>query len=544
MVRLNQLSIGQKLTVSFGVIGLLMMVLGGFSAYLLNRLNHQIENLTGQVEPSLIATLNADVVISDYRQIQLRQAGFATKEEREQFRSDLKKFQTLVLSEFETLNRLLVLPQEQASLKSLQEQWQQYGALQTEFQSMLDEGNNSDARDLMLDEGLPKYQKLKETISVLENSLNEKNQSTAVSAKSLFSESIYQISAGVLLVLFLLVVSALRLTSQIRKPLHVLVDQARHIAAGDLSYQLNMNHFHADEIGSLAKAFTDMQNNLHQLIEGISHTVQQMNEQVESGRQVASQSAQSIGSQEQELTYLATAMNQMSATVADVAKNTVQAAQEANFAATEATDGGVVVAKTIQSIQLVADDVEKTTQIIRNLADDSAKISMVLEVIRGIAEQTNLLALNAAIEAARAGEQGRGFAVVADEVRSLAQRTQQSTQEIQSIITSLQNRSDDAVKAMGHSGQLVLECVAEAQSAGGRITAIASAIQQIADMTHQIASATEEQNSVADELNKNIDSIHQSVAVVATGAQKTASSSDLLANLTSELRKMTLRFQV
>jgi methyl-accepting chemotaxis protein len=178
------------------------------------------------------------------------------------------------------------------------------------------------------------------------------------------------------------------------------------------------------------------------------------------------------------------------------------------------------------------------------LAQDSSKISLVLDVIRGIAEQTNLLALNAAIEAARAGDQGRGFAVVADEVRSLAQRTQHSTQEIQLIIGSLQQRSNAAVQAMQRSGIMVSNSVTEAHKAGERIEGISVAVQSIADMTNQIASATEEQSSVAEELDKNITAIHVSMKIIAQGASETAMSSQSLAQLTAQLRQMTTQFQI
>lgn len=544
MIGFKHLSIGRKLTVSFGLIGLLVILLGLFSGYLLQRLNNQISYLTSNVEPSLIQVLKMDVVISDYRQIQLRQAGFATKEEREQFRASLKSYSEIVLSSLNQIDQWLTVPHEKASLTALTQEWHQYEALQQEFQGMLDEGNNSDARDLMLDEGLPQYETLKKTLSQLETMLNAKNQATAQIATSLFHDSVWQIGGLIILVLVLVLVSAWGLTYQIRKPLHALLTQAQYIASGDLAHDLDVSAFNRDEVGTLAVAFKDMQKNLHDLIERLSQTVKLLNTQVETGLQVSKSSAQSINNQEQELTYLATAMNQMTATVADVARNTIQAAQDAQEAAAEASHGGTVVERTIVSIQTVADDVDTTTQLILNLADDSKKISLVLDVIRGIAEQTNLLALNAAIEAARAGEQGRGFAVVADEVRSLAQRTQQSTQEIQSIIASLQTRSDDAVKAMHRSREQVQSSVGEARQAGERIQSIANAIQDIADMTNQIASATEEQNSVAEELNKNIDAINASVGVVADGANKTAESSNSLASLTNQLRQMTLQFQI
>lgn len=542
MVGFRHLSIGRKLGVSFGIIGLLVVILGAVSGYLLQRLNAHVEYITNNVEPSLVNILRMDVVVSDFRQIQLRQTGFATSEEKIQFKTALKQYTTQINHILQTSQQWLILPQEQALQTKLVEQWHQYEALQQQFQALLDEGSTSDAKDLIVEEGLPKYQQLKSSLSTLEAALNDKSTATSNAAAALFKASIWQISALIGLVLLLVLLGALGLGAQIRKPLLSLLQQAKRISAGDLTHSMALSHLNRDEIGNLAHAFADMQQNLRQLIEQVTQTVSYMSEQVETGHHVAKSAAASISTQEQELTYLATAMNEMTATVADVSNNTVHAAEEAQHAASEAAKGGAVVERTINAIQGVATDVEKTTALIMSLAQDSSKISLVLDVIRGIAEQTNLLALNAAIEAARAGDQGRGFAVVADEVRSLAQRTQHSTQEIQAIIGTLQQRSDDAVFAMQHSSKMVKDSVDEAHQAGQRIAVIAGAVQAIADMTTQIASATAQQNSVAEELNKNIDTIHSSVKVIASGANKTAESSQSLAQLTTQLRQMTMRF--
>lgn len=544
MMGFRHLSIGRKLGVSFGIIGLLVVVLGVVSGYLLQRLNAHVEYITNNVEPSLVNILRMDVIVSDFRQIQLRQSGFATSEEKEQFKTALKEFSAQINQVLQTSQQWLTLPQEQALQTKLAEQWHQYEALQQQFQALLDEGSTSDAKDLIVEEGLPKYQQLKATLSELESALNNKSVSTATEATALFHASVWQIGALISIVLLLVLLGALGLGAQIRKPLHSLLQQAKRIAAGDLAHPLALSNLNRDEIGTLAHAFAEMQQNLHDLIEQVTITINQMSEQVNTGQSVAKNSAASINTQEHELTYLATSMNEMTATVADVARSTIHAAQEAQHAATEASDGGQVVARTIKAIQYVADDVEQTTTLITSLAQDSSKITLVLDVIRGIAEQTNLLALNAAIEAARAGDQGRGFAVVADEVRSLAQRTQHSTQEIQTIIGTLQQRSDDAVKAMQHSSKMVKDSVDEAQDAGQRISVIAGAVQEIADMTTHIASATEQQNSVAEELNKNIATIHSSVQIIAQGADRAAESSQILAQLTAQLRQTTMKFRV
>jgi len=203
-----------------------------------------------------------------------------------------------------------------------------------------------------------------------------------------------------------------------------------------------------------------------------------------------------------------------------------------------------VVDETIAIINHLADDVEQGASAVNQLREDSENVGTVLDVIRGIAEQTNLLALNAAIEAARAGEQGRGFAVVADEVRTLAGRTQESTQEIQEMIESLQTGSKEAVELMTQSSEQTLSGVQQTGKAGEALTAIANEVERINDMNTQIASAAEEQSSVAEEINHNVVSISQVTSETAQGAEQTARASEDLANLATDLQNMVARFKV
>jgi methyl-accepting chemotaxis protein len=252
-----------------------------------------------------------DVLVSDFRQIQLRQSGFATSEEKIQFQNALKQYSAQIRQVLQTSQQWLTLPQEQALQTKLTEQWHQYEALQQQFQALLDEGSTSDAKDLIMEEGLPKYQQLKSSLSALEAALNDKSANTSQEATALFHDSIWQISALIGLVLLLVLLGALGLGAQIRKPLHSLLQQAKRIAAGDLTHPMALSQLNRDEIGTLAHAFADMQQNLHQLIEQVVQTVSHMSEQVETGQHVAKNSASSISTQEQELTYLATAMNEM-----------------------------------------------------------------------------------------------------------------------------------------------------------------------------------------------------------------------------------------
>jgi methyl-accepting chemotaxis protein len=255
-------------------------------------------------------------------------------------------------------------------------------------------------------------------------------------------------------------------------------------------------------------------------------------------------SKQGAAQQQVEITQVATAMNQMSATVQEVARNAASAADAAQQASTQANQGKGIVTEGVSAIQSLAAEVERAAEVIHKLELDSASIGKVVDVIKGIAEQTNLLALNAAIEAARAGEQGRGFAVVADEVRTLATRTQESTQEIQQMIERLQACATDAVKVMDSGRKQAHISVEKSVAAGNALGAITSSVTAISDMNTQIASAAEEQGAVAEEINRNIVNISQVADQTVAGAQQTAASSEVLSKLAVQLQDLVAKFRV
>ena len=286
------------------------------------------------------------------------------------------------------------------------------------------------------------------------------------SVADLYSSSrTMSIIVSLITVLFVVVVAWL-LTGQIRNPVMAMLEQTRKVAAGDLAAHLDASQFNNDELGQLAKGFGEMQKNLRTLVSEVSGSVVQLSSAAEEISAVARQSANNMNSQQHELNQLATAMNEMQATVQEVSRNTSDAASAASAASSTAELGARTVNDSIKRIEQVAGAIESTAVVIRQLGDDSRNIGMVLEVIRGIAEQTNLLALNAAIEAARAGEQGRGFAVVADEVRTLAKRTQDSTSQINTIIAELQQRAEQAGTTMQQSQDMMNSTVSTAREAG------------------------------------------------------------------------------
>ena len=320
------------------------------------------------------------------------------------------------------------------------------------------------------------------------------------------------------------------------------VNSAAQIANGDLTQEVPQRG--QDEIGHLLSALSTMRNKLHTMITEMNHASTELAATSEELAAVTDESNRGIHKQQSEVQQAATAMNEMAATVHEVAQNAQQTAESAHNADNEAHQGQAVVKETVDSIQSLANVIDNASTVIQQVGEDSDNIGSVLDVIKGIAEQTNLLALNAAIEAARAGEQGRGFAVVADEVRTLAQRTQESTSEIEDMISRLQSSSKNAVTAMAQGRSEVSSSVEQAGKAGASLTAITEIVDKINDMNTHIASAAEEQSSVAEELNRNFTSISEVSDMNASAVNQISASSEELSRMATSLQQMVARFEI
>ena len=346
--------------------------------------------------------------------------------------------------------------------------------------------------------------------------------------------------AGVGLLIVLVLVLARSLSTPLRQAVVALQDIAG--GEGDLTRRLPVQG--SDEVAQLATAFNGFAAKLRELISDLIGAVAQLSAAAGELSASSDDTSSRVQRQQIETEQVVAAVHEMSATVQEVARNASDAAHAAQEANRETAAGGGVVRETVDAIGGLASDIESAAEVIRRLETDSDAIGKVLDVIRGIAEQTNLLALNAAIEAARAGEQGRGFAVVADEVRTLAMRTQTSTKEIQEMIERVQAGADSAVKAMEQSRARSANTVTQAGRAGASLEAIAGAIGRITDMTAQIASAAEEQSAVAEEINRNLTSINDSVEGSARGSTRIAASAEELAQLAGDLESRLSHFKI
>ena len=364
----------------------------------------------------------------------------------------------------------------------------------------------------------------------------------AVTAKQQYDVATAGIIGVAVVAVLMTLLLAWLLTRSIVNPLSRAVHAAEEIAAGDLTRPITIDG--KDEATQLLKALVTMQLNLRQTIELISGSATQLASAAEELSAVTEESSRGLQQQNNEIEQAATAVNEMTAAVEEVARNAVstsEASQQSNQTARQGRDR---VVETVKSIQGMTQQIQDTTGLVQGLAEQGRDIGKVLDVIRSIAEQTNLLALNAAIEAARAGEAGRGFAVVADEVRALAHRTAQSTTEIEQMVAGIQTRTGDAVQSMSRNTESTRSTLSLASSAGDALELITEAISQINERNLVIASASEEQAQVSREVDRNLVNIRDLAAQSAAGANQTSAASHELSRLAVDLKAMVTRFVI
>ena len=364
--------------------------------------------------------------------------------------------------------------------------------------------------------------------------IEKRDQETAQAKETLIIVTILALAFGLL--------AAWIITRQIVAPLQQTLVALERVASGDLSHNLVVTR--RDDMGQLQGSLQRMVISLRQLIGGISDGVTQIASAAEQLSAVTEQTSAGVNSQKVETDQVATAMHEMTATVQEVARNAEEASEAAVAADQQAREGEKVVGEAIAQIERLSKEVGNSTEAMGHLKRESDKIGSVLDVIKSVAQQTNLLALNAAIEAARAGEAGRGFAVVADEVRSLAQRTQKSTEEIEELILGLQSGTEQVAATLDNSRSLTDSSVELTRRAGGSLENITRTVSAIQAMNQQIAAAAEQQSAVAEEINRSVLNVRDVSEQTASSSEETAASSAELARLGVHLQTLVGRFRV
>ena len=532
----------QKLMVVFSIICTFMIGMGVFSIMELQRVAQSADDIVKNWMPNIVAASDMNTNTSDYRIAEMQHVFSPTPEEKAKYEKDM----AAIFVGFEK-NRAdyevwISSDIERSLYEGFRVKWAAYLKTHEGLVTLSRENKTEEAKALLRGD----LQKLfddasADLLKIININVSGAKQTGVESAEAYSSARILIIVASGLGVV-LAVLLAIFLSKLIGGQLRVLVSKVETVASGNLTVEIQQGS--QDEIGELFGAFGKMVASLRTIIADVTGSTVQLASAAEEMSAVTEQTSRGMGQQQAETDQIATAMNEMSATVQEVARNAAAAAQSAHQADDQASKGKQVVSQTIESIDALATEVEKAGQVIHKLEGDSVSIGAVLDVIKGIAEQTNLLALNAAIEAARAGEQGRGFAVVADEVRTLAQRTQQSTQEIRKMIESLQSGAKDAVKVMVEGKRQAQVSVEQAAKAGAALETITRAVATITDMNTQIASAAEEQSAVAEEMNRNIVNISQVANQTAEGGQQTASGAADVAQLAVRLQAAVGRFRL
>ncbi len=536
------LTIAKKLLISFGLMCALVIGVGAFAVVELDKVNSVATDMEVNWLPSTQLTSDMNTNTSDLRIAELQHVLSVTPEEMVHWEKNMSEVQATLANNQSRYEPLISSDKERALYEQFKQAWTAYMTLHDKVIALSRENKDDEAKTLLHGESQKKFDEASARLLDLVQLNVAGAQDASRQGDELYVSARTLTWLVMTLAVVLVGVLAVFLSRLIASPLKMLVSKVDAVAAGNLSVDIQQcTH---DEIGKLFGSFGKMAANLRTIIGDVTGSAAQLASAAEEMSTVTEQTSQGVRQQQTETDQIATAMNEMSATVQDVARNAAAAAQAAHQADEQASNGKQVVTQTMEAIDALATEVEKAAQVIQKLEGDSISIGAVLDVIKGIAEQTNLLALNAAIEAARAGEQGRGLAVVADEVRTLAQRTQQSTQEIRKMIESLQAGAKNAVQVMQGGKQQAQLSVEQAAKAGAALETITRAVATITDMNTQIASAAEEQSAVAEEMNRNIVNISQVAGQTAEGATQTATGSGEVASLANRLQTAVGQFRI
>ncbi|MFI8558613.1 methyl-accepting chemotaxis protein [Pseudomonas putida] len=541
-MQLRNMTIGARAASVFILLGLLVLVMGLTALHETNEMDQATDEIRVTWMPAVVALGEISSNLGRARAITLRAALDKDSRERTRNLEMLKGINLQLAASLEDYDRTIIADDDRALFNTFSAAHLRYFELQTQVLDHIADNRISEAEQLISGPLSQSADNMTKALSALID-YNTKGAENASQRSSDVADQAFNVIIGALLVIVLaLVAIATLLTRSIVMPLADAVSVAERVATGDLTEQIQVKG--RDEPALLLMALARMQTNLRETIRTIAASSDQLASASEELHTVTEDTSRGLHQQSAEIDQAATAVNQMTAAVEEVANNAVSTADASQGADHSTRDGRDQVNQALASIQQLVEDVTGTSAEIEQLASSANEISQVLDVIGSIAGQTNLLALNAAIEAARAGEAGRGFAVVADEVRALAHRTQQSTAEIEQMIASIQNGTERAVTAMHSSQGRASGTLEIAQGAGQALEVIAEAIASINQRNLVIASASEEQAQVAREVDRNLVNIRDLAMQTSAGANQTSAAAQDLSRLAVDLNGMVAQFKV
>lgn len=536
------MKIGPRLTAGFGVLALILLLQGLFGLNNMSAIHGQAEEMNTNWIPALNAVGELNLALMRYRVnavrlvIDVDPAAVAKAESNLQARLQEAEASQVAYE------KLITEPEERVIFTELRDVKKRYIEGTERILTAMKAGNQTEALHIIEQEQNPLADQLTKMLLELGKINRDGAAAAAKQSEQTYASSKVLVIGSIVAALIITVALAMLISRSIVTPLQQAVQATETIASGNLTQKI---HFEGrDEPAQLLSSLAMMQDNLRSTITQIGNSSVQLASAGEELSSVAEDSSRNLQRQNDEIQQAASAVTEMSAAVDEVARNAVSTAEASNESSRLAHEGRDKVAHTVSALKAMTDEFTRTSALIGGLAEQSQDIGKVLDVIRAIAEQTNLLALNAAIEAARAGEAGRGFAVVADEVRALAHRTQVSTKEIEQMISKVQGGTQAAVDSMRGSVQHAGQTLGVAEEAGKALQQIYQTAGQISERNLLIASASEEQAAVAREVDRNIVNISDLSTQSAAGANQTSAATYELARLATDLNSLVSRFVI
>lgn len=539
---INRTSFSSKLMASFIACAIITLIVGGLGMLGINRLSYALQQTFSNNLVSVASTNETLTALTTHNRGLYRLLDAKDKPTAEKMRNSINGEMERAQKVYAVYRATPLEDDERVAGDQYDAVMPGYIAAAQKIFALQDAGNLEEARSRLNELAEGDFNKARGYLQIMTDSNKRQIKEGAEEADKLQSTSVTMLSVGVVIAFLVAIMLGIMITRMITRPLKTAIEVAQRIASGDLTQSISSTR--GDEAGHLLNAIGTMQGSLKRTIEEISSASDQLASAAEELGAVTEESTRGLTRQNDEIQQAATAVNEMTAAVEEVARNAVSTSDVSKTLASDAVDGRGQVDDTVRGIGTMVSEITESTGSVTTLAGHVRDISKVLEVIRSIAEQTNLLALNAAIEAARAGEQGRGFAVVADEVRALAHRTQASTVEIEGMIGTVQSGADGAVAAMSKSLATATNTQQLAQRAGAALEKITGGVGTINERNMVIASASEEQAQVAREVDRNLVNIQELSAQSAAGANQTSASSQELSRLATSFNTLVAQFKL